>query len=54
METKDKEMEEIIKDAHQLVEILRQGNPWEQAVKRMASKCFNLGMTVIPSSHKSA
>ena len=53
METKDREMEEIVKDAHQLIEELRQGNPWERAVKRMASKCFNMGMAAIPP-HKSA
>ena len=53
METKDREMEEIVRDAHQLIEELRQGNPWERAVKRMASKCFNMGMAAIPP-HKSA
>lgn len=53
METKDREMEEIVRDAHQLIEELRQGNPWERAVKRMASKCFNMGMAAIPP-HKPA
>lgn len=53
METKDREMEEIVRDAHQLIEELRQGNPWERAVKRMASKCFNMGMAAIPASQVS-
>ena len=53
MKNKEKEMEEIVRDAHQLIEELRQGNPWEQAVKRMASKCLNMGMAAIPP-HKSA
>lgn len=52
MKNKEKEMEEIVRDARQLIEELRQGNPWERAVKRMASKCFNMGMAAIPS-HKS-
>lgn len=53
MKNEDREMEEIVRDAHQLIEELRQGNPWERAVKRMASKCFNMGMAAIPP-HKSA
>ena len=47
------EVNHIIIDAIQLVKELRNGTPWEQTAKSMASKCFNMGMATIPP-HKSA
>lgn len=48
MDTREKELNAIVRDAHELMKELRTGNSYECAVKRMASKCFNMGMAVMP------
>lgn len=42
------EVQHIIIDALQLVKELRNGTPWEQTAKSIASRCFNMGMAAIP------
>ena len=52
MEIDNKDMESLAQDVRRLIEKLRRGDPYEQAATRMASKCFNMGMSVIMQHKK--
>ncbi len=47
------EMASIMKDGKELVRLLRTGDKWQQAAKRLACKSFSAGLSIdIPAEKK--
>lgn len=47
------EMAAIMEDAKELIRLLRTGNKWQQAAKRLAVKSFSAGLSIeIPAEEK--
>lgn len=42
----EKEMLSIMEDARELVKLLRTGDKWQQAAKRLACKSFSAGLSI--------
>lgn len=49
----EKEMLSIMEDARELVKLLRTGDKWQQAAKRLACKSFSAGLSIeVPTGSK--
>lgn len=42
----EKEMLSIVEDAKEMIRLLRTGDKWQQAAKRLACKSFSAGLSI--------